>query len=109
MKRPKLENVIREILHTGAAFPEQRLFRVVAYGLTRDGEGWSVNNPFCLGENITFGHVLEIARGRWEVFKINYMPKARVSDIEDVGDFDGDFELEVDCTPFIQISLCKPE
>lgn len=109
MKRPKLEKAIREILHTGVAIPETELYNVTAYELTHDGEGWSVNTPFCLGENITFGHVLEIARGRWEVFKINYMPKARVSDIEDVGDFDGDFELECACVPFIQISLCKPE
>lgn len=109
MKRQKLETAILELLRTGIAIPEAELYNVTAYGLTHDGEGWSVNSPFRFGREVTFERLLEIARGRWEVFKGNYMPKARVSDISDIG-YDGEtFELECAYVPFLQISLCKPE
>lgn len=32
--------------------PDNAQFRLVAYELTHDGQGWSVNAPFCIGSNL---------------------------------------------------------
>lgn len=77
-------------------------FDVIAYELTNDGEGWSVNTPWKIASNATLPQVIESACGRWEVFKLNYSPRATVKSLSDIGEGDT-FELESDCLPFLQI------
>lgn len=97
-----LEKAILKILGEHIAHPECHTYKITSYDLTHDGEGWSVNYPFTIGSSVPLSEALETARARWEVFKVNYLPRARVSDIADIGEGDV-FELECDCTPFLQI------
>lgn len=85
-------------------------FDVVAYGLLHDGEGWSVNDPWYLGHACTVPEVLEHARGRFEVFKANYAPRARVNAIEDTN-YCGDGPITLDCEgiPFLEIRPCTED
>lgn len=77
-------------------------FDVIAYELTHDGMGWSVNTPWKVATAASLPQVIEAACGRWEVFKANYSPRATVKGISDIGEGDT-FELESDCIPFLQI------
>lgn len=102
----KLETVIREFL---APFPEGTRFKVKAFELCREDYGWSVNDAWYLESNADIETVLETARGRWEVFKANYLPRARVSNLTDIG-FDTleyGINLECDCTAFLEIIPVK--
>ena len=78
-------------------------FAVRAFELWREPEGWSMNDSWKLASGCNRERLLEIARGRWEVFKANYASRARVCDIEDTGYVDGLIDLEVDCLPFLGI------
>ena len=84
-------------------------FTVTAYELTNDGGGWSVNSPFKLGTGVSLPAVLEMARGRWEVYKVNYDARARVSGLSDISDQDNVWELESAQTPFLRIERVDPE
>jgi len=95
-KRQTLETAIRELLD-----PSQR-YNVLAHELQRDGEGWTSSDRFYLARDASAERVLEVARGRWEIFKINYASKARVKDLSDIG-YDGDIYLECGCLPFLDI------
>lgn len=98
MKTRTLEHKIQTLL------PETSgPYRVIAYEMIREDGSWSVNTPFCIGSRLDRDGVLEAARNRWEVFKVNYLPKARVCDIQDISDVTYTSELEVDCTPFLRI------
>lgn len=96
----KLETKIRDlILETTKA----TRFNVVAHELWGEPEGgFSTNSSWYIATNADLDEVLEVARGRWEVFKANYLPKARVADIQNTG-FDESLSLEVDYLPFIEI------
>ena len=98
----KLETKIRQLINE--ANPDAR-FNVIAFELWGEPEGgYSTNNAWHIAMNADAEQVLEAARARWEIFKVNYMPKARVCDIEDTG-FDSTISLEVACVPFLEIRL----
>ena len=77
-------------------------FDVIAYELTNDGEGWSVNTPWKIATSASLPQVIEAAQGRWGVFKANYSARATVKGLSDIGEGDT-FELESDFIPFLQI------
>jgi hypothetical protein len=77
-------------------------FDVIAYELTHDGQGWSVNTSWKIATSANLPQVMEAAQGRWDAFKANYSPRATVKDISDIGE-GGTFELESDSIPFLQI------
>ena len=98
----KLENKIRNLINETNATSEAR-FDVVAHELWGNSrEGFETNSSWFITKGADLSQVLEAARGRWEVFKVNYLPKARVCDIEDYS-CDSTLSLEVDCVPFLEI------
>jgi hypothetical protein len=98
----KLETKIRNLITETNATSEPR-FDVVAFELWGNSrEGFDCNNAWKIETNADIEQVLESARARWEIFKLNYLPKARVGDIQDTG-FDSTLSLEVDCVPFLEI------
>jgi hypothetical protein len=98
----KLETKIRNLIAETNATNETR-FNVVAHELWgNSSDGFEINSSWYIKTNADIEQVLESARGRWEVFKLNYLPKARVCDISDIG-FDGNLSLEIDCVPFLEI------
>ena len=101
----KLETKIRNLITETNPDAEAR-FNVVAHELWGNSrEGFETNTSWYIATNADLSQVLEAARGRWEVFKVNYLPKARVCDISDTG-FSDDLSLEVDCVPFLEIRSC---
>ena len=86
---------------------ENARYRVMAHELWRDGESWTSNNRFQLARNADVETVLEIARGRWETFKLNYSPRATVKSLNDIG-YDSEVSLEADYLPFLDITLLTP-
>ena len=103
-KRQTLETTIKELL---ANHPADSTYTILAHELWRDGEGWTSNDAWYLARNASLSEALSIARGRWEVFKVNYSPRARVADIADIGYESGGYSLECNHLPFIDISLNK--
>lgn len=100
----KLETKIRNLISETNPESDAR-FNVVAHELWGNSrEGFECNSSWYIATNADLSQVLEAARGRWEVFKANYLPKARVSDIRDTG-FNDDLSLEVDCVPFLEIRV----
>jgi hypothetical protein len=100
----KLETKIRQLLNE-TNHPANARFEVVAFELWGNSrEGFEANSAWYLSKNADADQVLQDARGRWEAFKVNYLPKARVSDISDTG-FDSTLSLEVDSVPFLEIRL----
>jgi hypothetical protein len=98
----KLETKIRNLISETNATSETR-FDVVAFELWGNSqEGFETNSSWFIATNADIEQVLEAARARWEIFKENYLPKARVGDISDIG-FDDNINLEVDCVPFLEI------
>ena len=100
----KLETKISKLISETNTNEETR-FDVIAHELWGNSrEGFETNSSWYIATNADLAHVLEAARGRWEVFKVNYLPKARVSDIEDYS-CDSCLSLEVDCVPFLEIRV----
>lgn len=84
-----------------------------AHALTHDGEGWSSNDRFTIARDADLAGALEAIRGRWEVFRANYSPRARVADLaapHERHEFDGQaIDLwEVDMLPFLDIETSGP-
>ena len=105
MKRQTLETVIREYI--AAHDPETR-FDVIAFELWGNRrEGFDCNDKWFIRRNADLPEVLNAARGRWEIFKLNYLPAARVSDLEDTG-WEDTVSLEIDAVPFLEIRPVKP-
>jgi hypothetical protein len=101
-KKMRLETKIRNLISETQPTNESR-FDVVAHELWGNShDGFETNASWYIKTNATLEEALEAARGRWEVFKVNYLPKARVCDISDIG-YDDNFSLEVDCIPFLEI------
>ena len=99
------ENKIRNLINE-ATSPTSR-FNVVAHELWGNKrDGFETNASWFITKDADLDETLEAARGRWEVFKVNYHSKARVSDINDIG-CDCDLSLEVDCIPFLEIRIAK--
>jgi hypothetical protein len=98
----KLESKIRNLISATNASSLSR-FDVIAFELWGNSrEGFDCNNSWHIARGVELNEALEAARGRWEVFKVNYAPKARVRDIVDTG-YDANLALEVDCIPFLEI------
>ena len=98
----KFETKIRNLIAETNATNETR-FDVVAFELWGSArEGFDCNNAWHIARGVELNEALEAARGRWEVFKVNYFFKARVGDITDAG-FDSTLSLEVNCVPFLEI------
>lgn len=93
----KLENCIEELI------PEisTENFDIIAHELLYD-EGWSVNDSWYLSRNSDKAQILTDARNRWEVFKVNYLPRGRVCDITVDGD---ENTIYLDCAgiPFLEL------
>jgi len=101
MKKHTLESKMKASLLEGG-IEQGATFDVIAHELLNDGDGWSTNTSWFLVRGADLSGVLEAARGRWEVFKVNYHPRARVSDIIDAG-FDERYLFEVDHIPFLDV------
>ena len=100
----KLETKIRNLINETSATNETR-FDVIAHELWGNSrEGFETNSSWFITKDADLEEALEAARGRWEVFKVNYRPKARVCDIADTG-FDSTLSLEVGCVPFLEIRV----
>jgi hypothetical protein len=101
-KPMKLETKIRNLISETKATNDAR-FDIVAFELWGNSrEGFDCNNAWHIARGVELNEAIEAARGRWEVFKVNYAPRARVSDIRDIG-YDDDISLEVDGIPFLEI------
>lgn len=100
----KLETKIRNLINQTNATNEAR-FDVIAFELWGNSrDGFDCNNAWKIARGVELNEALEVARARWEIFKVNYLPKARVSDITDTG-FDSTLSLEVDFVPFLEIRI----
>ena len=100
-----LETKISNLINETNATSESR-FDVIAHELWGNSkEGFETNESWFIIRNADLSQVLEAARGRWEVFKVNYLPKARVCGITDSG-YDSTLSLEVDFVPFLEIRSC---
>ena len=97
----KLETKIASFL---ADYPPEQTFNVIAHALWPEAGGWSSNDRFRIASHVYRDDIPSIARGRWEVFKANYAPRATVKGLQDIG-YDPNYGvmLEVDYLPFIDI------
>lgn len=87
-----------------ALLPAWTSFDVIFHELWREPEGgWSVNDSWKAGRNLDRDEAITLIMHRWEIFKLNYLARARVRDLCDAGDSDGDCLLEVDCTAFATV------
>ena len=83
---------------------EGETYSVIAHELIHDGISWSTNSSWYLSRNADKAEALNHARGRWEVFKVNYLPKGKIKDIT----FDGDdsvIYINADGIPFLEIRV----
>lgn len=87
-----------------ALLPEFPSFDVIAHELWRDERGWSVNDSWHLARGCDREEAIRHLANRWQVFKANYMPRARVRDLEDIScDVESGCLLEVNCTAFAEV------
>jgi hypothetical protein len=81
MKRQNLETVISACLPED--LPPGTTMDVLAWELWGNRkEGFEVNDGWKIARETDLSGLKEAARGRWEVFKVNYFPRARVSEID---------------------------
>lgn len=99
----KLETAISKSL---AHIQAGTIVNVFAHELWHDGDGWTSNDRWRIASGIPVESVPEHARARWEIFRANYAPRARVRDITDIG-YDETVNLEVDCLPFLDIEPAR--
>lgn len=106
MKRQTLETAIRSILES---YPPGTLFDCIAHSLQNDGEAWSTNDSWKMGRACDIPETLTHCRARWEVWKVNYHPRARVRNLTDANWSGPDYSalLEVDCIPFMELLPVK--
>ncbi len=87
--------------HIEKLLPDWPSFTIQFHELCREPEGgWSVNDSWTPRHSADRQETISLLRDRWEVFKLNYMPKARVKDIEDIGDCEDEIMLDVQCVAF---------
>jgi len=83
--------------------PEAK-YTIMAHELWRDEDGWVSNDRFRLATEVDIDRAIEVIRGRWEVFKANYAPRARVRDLELAEEYyNNAVNLEVAYLPFVDI------
>lgn len=82
---------------------ENNNFDVIFYELWGNNrEGYEVNSAWYGEKDCDKKSILENIRGRWEVFKENYLKSAKIKDLE----FDGDeFTIYINCAgiPFVEL------
>lgn len=62
---------------------DSTLYTLRAHELWRDCDGgWSSNDRFTLARDVDLAEALRAIRRRWEVFRANYAPRARISDVD---------------------------
>jgi hypothetical protein len=112
MKRQTLETAVASCLPDN--LPPGTTFDVHAWELWGDGEGgWSVNDGWRIASDTDMSGLKEAARNRWEVFKVNYFPRATVSGLECHGGEEWNGErsplcLEYQGTSFLEIRFNLP-
>ena len=90
-------------------------FKVSFFELWNDGQGgWSVNDGWVAGRDLSREALLDLCCQRWEVFKENYYPRARVADLEtphEVGGWQGVETLQVEIcgSSFCELSWASQE
>lgn len=104
--RPRKGSAVERLASFLASYEPETRFDVIAYELTHDGQGWSVNTPFRIASDVDAMEAVEHAANRFDVFKVNYCTRARVKDIEDTGDDESAVMLEVQQIPFLEIRPC---
>lgn len=100
MKNNTLEQVFTEAFKdvTGP-------FEVIAYELWGNKrDGFETNDSWFIRRDADLSELLEAARGRWEVFKVNYSPRATIKGIAFSGD-DRTTYVESDGIPFLEIRI----
>lgn len=110
-RKGSFEEKIDSLLPIGNPLaPEDDRFDLRFFELWRESEGgWSVNDSWRGQRDGDREETISLLRSRWEVFKANYLPKARVCDITDIS-YEGNVSnLEVDCTAFADVSLVMKE
>ena len=84
---------------------KDKSFSIIAHELWGNlREGYQTNTSWYLARNADFADLLRVARGRWEVFKVNYSPRATIQGLS----FDGDkftIYVESDGIPFLEIRV----
>jgi hypothetical protein len=81
-------------------------FGVVAFELRGNAkDGFDYNSSFFLTKDSDIDGALEAAQGRWNAFKGNYMPRARVKDISWDNPGEGIMYFECSCVPFLEIRV----
>jgi hypothetical protein len=86
--------------------PQFPSFDVIAHELWADGEGsYSVNDSWHLARGCDREEAIGHLANRWQIFKANYAPKARVRDLTDENYSGPEFPalLEVDCIAFAEV------
>lgn len=84
--------------------PQFPSYDVIAHELWADGDGWSVNDSWHLARGCDREDAISHLANRWQVFKANYAPKARVRDLIDYScDEESGSLLEVDGIPFAEV------
>ena len=99
-QRQTLETAIRETLAPVLAHDPAATFDLYGCELWRDDSGgWSFNDAFRMARGVDLAEALKTARGRWEVFKVNYSPRALVREIDCAGEgfYPGCRSVYVEC------------
>lgn len=101
-----LETQIKNMLgETPESMKPEARFDVIAFELWRESEGgWSVNDAWKIAQDTDIAGVLTAARGRWEVFKVNYSPRATVHGLTSDGD-ESTLIIESGGNSFLEIRL----
>ena len=108
MKWQTLETAIAEILKPVLSRDPSITFDVWGCELWKDESGgWSFNDAFRMAADTDLSGVQSIARSRWEIFRLNYAPRARVADLEALEWQPGDRALYSDCAcmSFLEIRV----
>lgn len=85
--------------------PDHASFDVIAHSLQHDGHGWSTNDSWHMARGCDREEAISHLASRWEVFKINYAPRAAIKNLTDANYSGSEFPalLEVDCIPFAEV------
>jgi hypothetical protein len=81
-------------------------FGVVAFELWGNAkDGFDCNRTFFIASDSDAEGALKAAQGRWNAFKGNYMPRARVKDIRADNPGEGILYFDCSCVPFLEIRV----
>lgn len=110
-RKNTLEARALDLLQPYASSPSAT-FTIRAHALTHDGEGWSSNDRWTIARDVDLAEALDAIRGRWEVFRANYAPKAQVQNVQTdcPHHFDGTviFHLDAENLAFLDIEISGP-